>query len=371
MKFISPFLKRVVYPTLSRAGYFRHYSRNGQLCVVTYHGIRPAGYRSIDAELDGALVHDSAFRDQLRLLKSHYNIVSPDDFRCWLQHESNLPPRAILLTCDDGLKNNLTDMVPILRSEGVPCLFFVTGASAGDEPTMLWYEELYLILREARADSLEIAELGLMVLSPEKRARRPVWSMLVKRLSRYARQRRSILMEDIREQCGLPADWRTKYWDDPGRRQRFWLLNSQELRELISDNSIFVGAHTLSHPALPEMAEEVAWKEISAGRTCLESLLNIPIWAFAYPFGDPASVTQREIEMAKDTGFTCAFLNHGGGFGVDLPPLAMPRVHVTADMTLAELEAHVSGFYRALRRGFERKEPASGSQHERIREERG
>jgi hypothetical protein len=29
---------------------------------------------------------------------------------------------------------------------------------------------------------------------------------------------------------------------------------------------------------------------------------------------------------------------------------ALPRVHVTADMSLSEFEAHVTGFYRSLRR---------------------
>jgi hypothetical protein len=29
---------------------------------------------------------------------------------------------------------------------------------------------------------------------------------------------------------------------------------------------------------------------------------------------------------------------------------AVPRVHVTADMSLFEFEAHISGFYRSLRK---------------------
>jgi len=31
---------------------------------------------------------------------------------------------------------------------------------------------------------------------------------------------------------------------------------------------------------------------------------------------------------------------------------ALPRVHITADVSLAELEAHISGFHRSLRELF-------------------
>ena len=39
-------------------------------------------------------------------------------------------------------------------------------------------------------------------------------------------------------------------------------------------------------------------------------------------------------------------MNIGGGFGASLPTFALPRVHVSADMGLAEFEAHLSGFHR-------------------------
>ncbi len=47
-------------------------------------------------------------------------------------------------------------------------------------------------------------------------------------------------------------------------------------------------------------------------------------------------------------------MNVGGGFrgkiSAEINRFALPRVHVTADMTLAEFEAHISGFYRSLRK---------------------
>jgi len=48
MKIVSPFLKKVLYPSLSMAGIFRLTSAPG-LAIVTYHGVLPRGYELLDA----------------------------------------------------------------------------------------------------------------------------------------------------------------------------------------------------------------------------------------------------------------------------------------------------------------------------------
>ena len=167
MRFVSPLLKRGLYPLLASTGYFRRRACRGELCVVTYHGVLPSGYQSKDPALDGSLVTAESLRRQLRLLKSSYNVVSAADILQWLERNQKLPARAVLLTCDDGLQNTLTDMAPVLREEGLSCLFFVTGASASDHSQMLWYEELYLVLigrlpviRQATTDTQCVKEIG-------------------------------------------------------------------------------------------------------------------------------------------------------------------------------------------------------------------
>ena len=113
-----------------------------------------------------------------------------------------------------------------------------------------------------------------------------------------------------------------------------------------------VGAHTLTHPVLSQVSDEAAWKEISESRCKLEQVIGKPVWALAYPFGDLASVTKREQEMAERAGFRCAFLNVNGGLGAPMPRFALPRVHISGAMNLGEFEAHVSGLYRSLRHRF-------------------
>ena len=348
MRIVSPLLKRVVYPSLSSMGMFHRSTARG-LAVVTYHGVLPSGYEPIDPASDGNLITAETLRRQLRLLKTHYDVVSPDDVLGWLQG-GELPARAVLLTCDDGLLNHLTDMLPVLQQEGVKCLFFVTAASAGEEREMLWYEDLLLLFLFAAEGPLEVSRGAIEIRSElgSREQRRALWWDCVKRLSQLDAEARCAFVAAIREQIG-PSSWRGLDRADPVAYRRFGLMTCGELRQLVVAG-MTIGAHTVSHPVLSQVATELAFAEIAESRKRLEGFLQQPVWAFAYPFGDAQSVTAQVLQLAEQAGFKAAFLNYGGGLGAELPRFALPRVHVTSDMSLGELEAHVSGFYARLRR---------------------
>lgn len=350
MRFVSPLLKHAVFPVLANLGYLHR--RKGGPAIVTYHGILPKGYQVIDSDLDGSLVTADSFVRQIRLLKRRYNVISPEQFLAWCDSNQELPPRAVLLTCDDDLRNTLTEMVPMLREHGLSCLFFVTGASLGDVPVMLWYEQLYLMLlvTKNRVVNLDVARSGFHDGAMNSREKRSLWWNLVKHCSKYEACTRLRVIDEVRVQLSLGEDWSAQLLSDPLRR-RFLMLNASELRSLVAAG-MCVGAHTLTHPVLSQLSEEDAWNEISESRRRLEQVVEKPVWAFAYPFGDSACVGQREQEMAKRAGFKSAFLNIGGGFGAEMPMFALPRVHVTSEMNIAEFEAHVSGLYRSLRKRF-------------------
>jgi len=349
MKFVSPLLKYMAYPLLSSGGYFRRVSGRGGLSVITYHGVLPEGYQSSDSVLDGNLVSAQSFRRQLRRLKTHYQVVSPEDMLTWLeQGGGDLAPRSVLLTCDDGLLNTLTDMLPILHEEGLSCLFFVTGLSAGEVPRMLWYEELYRLLLSGRSGPVLFKTLGIRTDLGGASQRRVLWWQLVRALSRCPPKARDSFVQNARLQLGLPEGWQEAMTNDDSLRRRFFLLTRTELKRLAA-NGMCIGAHTMSHPVLSQQSAEAALVEIQESRSALENALGTRVWAFAYPFGDPSSVTPRDTQLAERAGFRCAFVNFGGGFGAELPHFAIPRVHVSAGMGSAEFEAHVSGFYQAFR----------------------
>jgi peptidoglycan/xylan/chitin deacetylase (PgdA/CDA1 family) len=367
MRLVSPLLKRVVYPTAQRIGWFNRIMPSAGYGVVNYHGVVPNDHiprDHTDAEpfLDGNLVQPEVFRKQLRFLKAHYCVIHPEEFREWIEHGKPLPERAVLITCDDGLLNTLTDMLPILQGEDVSCLFFVTAASCGDAPGMLWYEELYQMMR-AESISDDDLQLPREEVAAEDSAGRNApenfqarWWSVVRRASRLDTGSRADWMQRLRSQgqarnsVNYPAAGKSPVGKTFSEK-RWRLLNVSELRRL-ADAGMSIGAHTISHPILSLCNEAEARREIQEGKTLLARILGREVWAFAYPFGNPATMGEREVSLARDAGFACGFLNveHWDGLRSDF--LALPRTHVSMSTTLPEFAAHLSGLHARLQRAM-------------------
>ncbi len=344
MRLVSPLLQRVVFPVLSRSGYFRRI-RNSGPAVVTYHGILPPGYKPNSRVLDGHLVTAAMFRDHMALLKSRYNLISPQEFLDHLRGKQACPSRSVLLTCDDGLLNVLTEMLPIIVEMDLQFLLFLTGASALDSGSMLWYEKLYLWLDQGKGQAcLQTPGTDKPIIAvggnPD-----PQWRPLIAALSRFPTDERETLLCKIRTQLGISETWESEYSQNEFLRRRFLVVNADETRELVRAG-MTIGSHTMSHPMLSQMPEEVAYAEIAESRARLESLIEAPVWSLAFPFGDSESTGPRESEMARRAGFQCAFVNAESVAGKQF---AVPRIHVSSRTSVAELDAHVSGFYRSLR----------------------
>jgi len=221
-----------------------------------------------------------------------------------------------------------------------------------------------MLLDASEPATLDLPEAGVSVGPIAPNQRHASWWNLVERLSQFDRQLRRGFLDQIRDQLKLAANWSERLIQNPTLANRFLVLDVAGLRQLV-DAGMTIGAHSLSHPILARASEELAWREISESRSVLENALGQTMWAFGYPFGNAATVTGRDLRLAEQAGFRCAFMNAGGGFGAKIADakkvgakivgtkigrFALPRVHVTADMSLSEFEAHISGFYRSLRK---------------------
>jgi peptidoglycan/xylan/chitin deacetylase (PgdA/CDA1 family) len=342
MRFASPLLKSVIYPALHHTGGLKRLAPAGGCTVVTYHGVLPAGYSSRDPFLDNNLLSPDTLRSQLRFLRTNYNVIDPEEYRAWILNGQPLAPRSVLITCDDGLLNHLSDMLPILQSEGIRGLFFVTGRSCSDNPGMLWYEELYHFLRSG----LLIAADWQLLFEPGTHPDAPLgshafWWQAVRSASRMPPQQRDETLQQLRTKCNLPSS------EFPDRRYR--LLNAREVQQL-SQAGMAIGAHSMTHAVLSECSNSESFREINDSKAQLENLLGQSVWAFAYPYGNPPTMGDREVTMAQDAGFDCAFVNVGGGFSEASDRFRLSRAHITADMNIAELEAHMTGFHALLQR---------------------
>jgi peptidoglycan/xylan/chitin deacetylase (PgdA/CDA1 family) len=333
-----------VYRILDKSGAFRGWRRimsRGGVLTITYHGVFPPSYRPIDPNLDGNLIDRRTFVQQLRFLKKRYQIIDPSLFRKSLLEDSPFPPGAVLITCDDGLVNCLTEMVPLLREEGVACVFFPTSREGGGP---LWHEELFLLLVAGAGTAIKGPDGGTVRLPIDPNPRREIWRTMMQAFGGRPQAERRSAIAEMANEAGLPTGWLDETMEGAGRVERFCTLDRDGLRAMRAAD-MTLGSHTVTHPIVSRLPRAAAVEELTVSRAELGRAVNQEIWALAYPFGDRESAGVRERDLAAEAGYEVAFRNWGGVSTASDDPLFLPRVSVTANMSLPAFHARISGMY--------------------------
>jgi peptidoglycan/xylan/chitin deacetylase (PgdA/CDA1 family) len=79
-----------------------------------------------------------SFLDHLGYLQAHYHIISLAEFVRARRENITLPPETVILTFEDGVRNFLTVVAPILCSRGIPATSFIlTGENFTKEKSSL------------------------------------------------------------------------------------------------------------------------------------------------------------------------------------------------------------------------------------------
>jgi peptidoglycan/xylan/chitin deacetylase (PgdA/CDA1 family) len=118
-------LKRALYHVIA---YTTHFSGVQRLrgSQDAQRPLRVLMYHKINDRRDSILsVPSRLFDEQMSYLKARYNVVSPDDVLADLSGGEPLPPRAAMLTFDDGYADVFEQAYPILERYGLPAALFL------------------------------------------------------------------------------------------------------------------------------------------------------------------------------------------------------------------------------------------------------
>ena len=112
-------------------------------------------------------------------------------------------------------------------------------------------------------------------------------------------------------------------WSDGAAVQGRPLLTWGQAEELRRDGVDF-GAHTRTHPALPDLSPQQLADEVAGSRADLEARLG-PIRHFAYPYG---KVDRTAIEAVEAAGFLSACGIEEGRNSPGTPAFALRRCEI-------------------------------------------
>lgn len=264
----------------------KFYQKNG--ATILY------GHRVADDD-EGCLqgLRPSWLAEQLDYLSRHYQFLPLSKLLdCYERHQS-IPPNSVVITFDDGFRDNFTNAYPILQQYHVPAaVFLATGCvSSGDLP---WPQQVGYLFQKTHVDRLchiTTKEIPVPLKSPRDRnAARTTVRKVLGRMPRVERERSIAELSGLL-QVDIPRD-RMLTWDQVKTMQ---------------NGGIEFGAHSVSHPWMALLSPEEARWEMEASLHDIQHRCGMTRPPFVFPAG---SFTHDLVKMAISVGFRCVFQTH-------------------------------------------------------------
>jgi peptidoglycan/xylan/chitin deacetylase (PgdA/CDA1 family) len=196
---------------------------------------------------------------------------------------------TVVVTFDDGYKDNHDVALPILRKHGIRATIFV--ASQYLAGGAMWNDRFLEAMRASVGRSVDLEEAGLgkaRVASLEDAS--GLAQRTLSSIKRWPQARRERFVDEFVKSCDY----------DGGQRV---MLNASEVAAL-AEAGMEIGAHTVSHPILSTLSADESWKEIADSKAALERVLGRGVATFAYPNGRPnKDFTDADVERVKRAGY--------------------------------------------------------------------
>jgi peptidoglycan/xylan/chitin deacetylase (PgdA/CDA1 family) len=239
--------------------------------------------------------------------------------------------RYAVLTFDDGYRDNVSVALPILERHNAPFHMYVpTGA-----PTRA-LQAWWLGLRELIRSRDEVT-----VDAMDTRFHCPDFQTKVSALARTSQW----VHEDYHRAAMLAPTFQKAGVSLPALNDAYF-LDAVEIQNLSRHPLASIGGHTTSHPALATLDASSARAEMADNRNYLQSLIQLPVRHFAYPYGGPKACGPREEQLANDVGFLTAVTTQVGQLGDrHLNHFALPRIFVDSDIAF---QARMNGLQQAF-----------------------
>lgn len=263
-----------------------------ELTVVMYHYVRDLE-RSRYPAIKG--LRTSEFRQQLEHLQRNYNVVRLEEVAAAFLEGAELPPRAALLTFDDGYIDHYATAFPLLMEYGFQGSFFPpAGPIVRGE--LLDVNRIHFILATMRDPAALIASIDNFVREHQSThgldSPADYWSkwgqanrfdsaevIYMKRMLQVA------LPRDLRNQLARQLFAQVVSVDEAAFAQELY-VTVEQLR-VMRQCGMCIGCHGDAHEWLNALEPAEQERDIDAALSFLRAI-GTPVddfWAIAYPYG--------------------------------------------------------------------------------------
>jgi peptidoglycan/xylan/chitin deacetylase (PgdA/CDA1 family) len=279
------------------------------------------------------------FERQLSHLKRWYNVVSLDTFVEHIRRRKPFNTPTIVITIDDGYRNNFTYAYPVLKKLSLPAIIYLTSGFVGTSK-MPWVDELEYAIQNTCAHTFKFPQLfGDEDISiSNKRTKRTSLHRLYREMLYLKHQDKTELIDELFQKLQVE---RHGY-----QNEERMMVNWEEVRQMRFDGISF-GAHTLTHPTLPKLPLEEAKHEILESKRVIERNGDVCVKHFAVPNGTKKDFNDQLRDYCKNVAFESVVTTIFGVNGHKSDPFNLRRISPPDDLVMFAVEiARALSFYR-------------------------
>jgi peptidoglycan/xylan/chitin deacetylase (PgdA/CDA1 family) len=296
------FLRRAQIELAYFSGYARLRQRrtSGGGVILRFERVRPRRRERFRPLASREITPEFLDRTIRALRRWNYDIVSIDE-ACRRAVTLPLSRRFACLTFDGGYKDLVTDAYPVLSKHGVPFAIYLPTAFPDGLGEAWWLALEKIIARESR--------ISLVIERNERHFSIADVAMKYELYDFLAIWMRSLTPADLSVAI---TDLCKRYGVDLAALSRGASMGWDDLATLAADPNVTIGSATVNYPALSNLREADAKRELAMGKAVLEAVIRREVRHFAYPLGDRESFGRQHVLMAGESGFDSAVSSIGG-----------------------------------------------------------
>jgi peptidoglycan/xylan/chitin deacetylase (PgdA/CDA1 family) len=286
---------------MNKKNSYEYYSSEelaSNLVILLYHGVTDTISKGIE---NFSKKHISAheFERHMMFIKNNCNVLTIDDIVEIHKNNEKWPKNSVVVTFDDGFKNNYTTAVPILKKLNVPATFYVCSGMI-ETNKMFWVDiiedcinltkvkKIRILLEKNTDFELDSNDKKIFAVTEIKK--------FCKIVDVYTKNRVINSLKNV-----------TKTEPKPSNAKNYKMLSWDELNSINEDPLFTIGGHTLYHDIMSAHDDEKRmFKDVELSIDLLEFNLNEKIIHYSYPEGQKNHYNHNVINKLKESNIVCS-----------------------------------------------------------------
>jgi len=240
------------------------------------------------------------------LKKNGYFFISIDQLIQYVQNQQEFPKGAVWLSIDDGWKDNIQNIIPVINEYKIPITFFIATDPVENHGIFWW--TFFEKCKDQLSNYFKSNSLDLKNIKEKDRKK---------------------IIQDLKKRCE--------------KRVSREAMEIEEVKSLAQNPLVTIGSHTIHHALTVNCTDDELEFEIKESKEKLREWTNKEIKCFSYPNG---RFDGRERKILKKSGYKLAATDEKRFITKNADLYLIPRIGIKDKISFYEAICEIVSIWR-------------------------